>query len=391
MPARTSHSLVLVGSLLAAALTCTPLYGQHVSEGPSAIQTSATIERVRPGIVRGTTTDALGGVLPGVTVTVTSADGRLLASTTTDTRGEFVVQGLTSGRVTLSFQLDGFAPATTPVVVGAPEAASLAVTQQLELVTLAERVTVRADPLPPPPPPRPVLEPLPEHDQASVCGPARADGPVPTFGTVRSRHDDETKVLFAAGDTLLIEGGRQTGLEVGQNFVARRRFPTSLRYGRNRSQVVMGEHSAGLLQIVAAEDTVATAVVVYVCDEITRGDYLATFVPEPVRAPEPPGAPVYDNAARLLFADAGQPLGVTGRMLILDRGARGDVRTGQRLTLFRRSRFGDGRPLVLGEGVVVAVRDDSATIRVEHATDAIFLGENGDWAAPQRPPARVSR
>jgi hypothetical protein len=29
----------------------------------------------------------------------------------------------------------------------------------------------------------------------------------------------------------------------------------------------------------------------------------------------------------------------------------------------------------------VAVRFDSATIRVEHVTDAVFFG---DWAAPQR-------
>jgi hypothetical protein len=38
----------------------------------------------------------------------------------------------------------------------------------------------------------------------------------------------------------------------------------------------------------------------------------------------------------------------------------------------------------VGEGVVVSVRVDSATVRVDHATDAIFFGERGDWAAPQR-------
>lgn len=116
-----------------------------------------------------------------------------------------------------------------------------------------------------------------------------------------------------------------------------------------------------------------------------RGDYLAPFEPGPVRAPDPVGIPVFDQAARILFADAGQQLGVTGRMLVLDRGARHDVRPGQRLTLFRRSRHGGARPLIVGEAVVVAVRTGSATIRVEQAADVIFFGDHGDWAAPQRP------
>ncbi|MNC94958.1 hypothetical protein D3C83_119550 [compost metagenome] len=60
------------------------------------------------------------------------------------------------------------------------------------------------------------------------------------------------------------------------------------------------------------------------------------------------------------------------------------------MTLFRRSRFGDHRPLVVGEAVVVAVRGASATILVERATDVIVFGEKGDLAAPQRP-MRVER
>jgi hypothetical protein len=44
---------------------------------------------------------------------------------------------------------------------------------------------------------------------------------------------------------------------------------------------------------------------------------------------------------------------------------------------------------MLGDAVVVAVRRASATIRVERATDVLFLGHDGDWVAPQAPvPAR---
>ena len=48
-------------------------------------------------------------------------------------------------------------------------------------------------------------------------------------------------------------------------------------------------------------------------------------------------------------------------------------------TLFRKSRSAGGRD-VIGDAVVVAVRIDSATIRIDRVNDAI---SPGDWAAPQ--------
>lgn len=341
----------------------------------------------RSGTVRGAIVDASAAVLPGVSVQATAGDGRKLGLAFTDLRGEFVLHELPLGPVTLAFHLEGFEDATAETTVRATDALESGepLVYRLALLGVTEMLTVRGDPPAPLPPPRPVLIPVPEHDQVSVCGPSRADAAVPSLGTIRSRRVDESKVLFAAGDELLIDGGADTGLSVGQNLVVRRRYPTALRYGRNRSLVVMGEHSSGLLQIVSVEAQVATAVVVYACDEMMRGDYLAPFEPEPVRRPDPAGRPAFDKAARILFADAGQPLGVTGRMMVIDRGATQDLRPGQRVTLFRRSRFSDARPIVIGEAVVVSVKTHSATIRVEQATDAVFFGDNGDWAAPHLP------
>jgi hypothetical protein len=140
----------------------------------------------------------------------------------------------------------------------------------------------------------------------------------------------------------------------------------------------MGEHTAGLLQIIGVTDRSAVAVVLYVCDEIMRGDRLASFVPEPPRSPEAYGVPAYDRAARILFADSGQFTGSPRRFMVIDRPA-GAVHAGQRVTLFRRARRKD-TPITIGDALVIAVRHDSATIRIDHATDAI---EPGDWAAPQ--------
>ena len=142
------------------------------------------------------------------------------------------------------------------------------------------------------------------------------------------------------------------------------------------------EHTAGVIQIVAANEHVSRAIVVYACDELRTGDFLAPFTPEPLRSPDPAGIPAFDAAARILYADAGQMLGAPRRLMVIDHGRDRGIHAGERLTLFRRGRGKAATPSIVGDAVVVAVRSDSATIRVEGVSDAIAAG---DWAAPQRP------
>jgi hypothetical protein len=336
------------------------------------------------GRVRGTVADTSDGVLPGVTVVATSEDGRVLATTVTDGAGRYVLDALPAAPVTITFELEGFSSAVVDLTVE-PNADSwhaqrLTVAPRSETVTVYGKAPVpppppRRLPAPPPPPVR-VLQPVPEHDRESICGPAKATAASESLGTIQSRHRFEENGLYARNDELTIDGGRLTGLEVGLNVVVRRLFRLSGAPG-----APAGEHSAGLVQIVSADDRASVAVVIYACDEVMRGDFLAPFNPEPKRAPEPAGIPAFDNAARVLFADGGQMVGVQGRLMVIDRGRDHGLRAGQRLTLFRRPHAGAGAPSIVGDAVVVAVRIDSATIRVERATDVIAFG---DWAAPQR-------
>ena len=337
------------------------------------------------GGLHGVVADESGGVLPGVTVVVTS-EGRLFATAVTDGVGRYAFRGLPGPTVRLTFQIEGFSGAAADVAIVA--SADLAVpAQRLALAPKSETVVVRgalrvdapppSRPVPlPPPPPRPIARPVPAHDKDSVCGPAKPDGTAESFGIIRSRRTAAGKALYAAGDELLIDGGKASGLDVGQNVVARRGYRTSA-----DPKGVAGEHTAGLLQIVSADDRAAVAMVLYACDELLPGDWLAPFTPEPLRTPEPPGLPAYDRAARILLTDAGQLIGAPRRLMVIDRGSDNAFRVGQRLTLFRPSPGGRG-PSVIGDAVIVAVRLDSATIRVQRATDVIALG---DWAAPQRP------
>jgi hypothetical protein len=329
------------------------------------------------GRLHGVVSDDSGGVLPGVTVTVAAPDGETLAFATTDAVGAYDVQ-VPAGPARVTFSLEGFSSSVLDAAVTHDAVTSLPA--RLAVAPQSETVVVRGDapserraPQTPPPPP---ITPVPLHDRDSICGPAKLSATPESLGIVTARRSEPGPELFSNDDQVIVDGGIETGLSVGMNVVARRTYRIS-----GSSDSATGEHTAGVLQIIATSDRTSLAVVVYACDEIRRGDRLASFAPEPVRAPEPLGAAAFDSAARVLFADAGQLVGAPHRFMVVDRGRRSGLRPGQRLTLFRRGHQDDRSPIVIGDAVVVAARDDSATIRIDHATDAI---EPGDGAAPQR-------
>jgi hypothetical protein len=330
--------------------------------------------------VRGVVTDESKGVLPGVTVTARSAGGEVLATVVTDGAGLYV-SPLAAGPVILTFYLEGFSPVVARVAVGDADVVvdqRLVVAPQSETVNVVGRVPVPR-PLPPPPPPpvprpKPVTIAVPEHDRDSICGPAKLGQVAESYGTIQSRRY-AANALYGAGDELVVDAGTTGGVLVGGNFVVRRSY--RIEWDPNTE---IAEHTAGLVQIVSAEEFSSVAVVIYACDEMLQGDRLASFHPEPLRAPGPAGTPDYRNAAKILFPDIGQSLGAPRRKMVIDRGFNSGVRVGQRVTLFRR-RLSDGVTTDVGDAVVVAVRIDSATIRVDHVTDAIF---SGDLAAIQR-------
>ena len=338
-----------------------------------------------PGAAVGRITDSSGGVLPGTTIVATAtADGRVLQTTVSDGSGSFALRGLPSGSVTITFQLEGFSSFVAEITIEPGVDARIA--PRLELAPVAETVVVKgrvaavprivaAPPPPPPPPPPPVLQPVPAHDRDSICGPAKASAPPESLGTIQVSRDMTHGDLFTTGAQIVVSGGVRDGLEAGRNLVVRRAY-VMREWG---SLPMTAEHSAGLLQIVTPGDRTSLAVVVYACDEFRAGDFLAPFAPEPVRDPEPPGRPSYGDAARILFADEGQTLGAPRRLMVIDRGTDHGIHAGQRLTLFRPRR-GTTKPDILGDAIVVAVRADSATIRVVRVTDIV---SSGDLAAPQ--------
>ena len=64
---------------------------------------------------------------------------------------------------------------------------------------------------------------VPEHDPDSVCGPAKLERHA---GVIRDRPvaPGPGHGLYAKGDELVVDGGRLSGLQVGENFVVRRTY-----------------------------------------------------------------------------------------------------------------------------------------------------------------------
>jgi hypothetical protein len=358
----------------------------------SLIALCATVAAAQAGkgVVRVEVSDSSGGRLPGVAVVATAVDGRVVTAVT-DRAGRCVFPAVPAGPLMLRFRLEGFAGVLVGVTV--QSGAESRVVQRLELAPLSETVVVQAPapveparplPLPPvPSPPRaPLIKPVPPHDRDSVCGPAKPGAAAESLGTIRSSRYVAEGGLYTTGAQITVDGGMLNGLEVGQNLVVRRHFRVRRLAGTDST----AEHSAGLVQIAAVSERSSIAVVIYACDELRTGDFLAPFKPEPIRSAEPRGIPDYGDAARILFADEGQILGAPRRLMVIDRGSEHGVRVGQRVTLFRRR--GARSPDIVGDAIVVAIRSDSATIRVERVSDTI---SSGDLAAPQIPDPVTSR
>jgi hypothetical protein len=327
--------------------------------------------------IMGTVIDTSGGALPGVTVTLT---GVAVAPTpvVTDNSGRYLTPWVPPGTYNVTFELSGFENRSSPgVIVRAGE--TVVLDAQLALAQFSETVEVKAPAPPPPapprppPPPRPKMKPTPEL-LASVCGPRQA----PDFSLARahvmSLRDDPGRQLLGPGDVLRLDAGEQQGLKSGENFVIRRRLQTGDPFASKKDQT-FADQTVGLVQIMEVQATNSSAIVVYACAEILAGDSIEPYVAQPASFSVADGKPRFDAPAKIAFGDSGRTAGGNGQMMVIDQGLMQGVQRGQRLTIFRRGPAGPEMPETIGDGVIVAVRPDSATILIDRATDAVMIGD----------------
>lgn len=253
-------------------------------------------------------------------------------------------------------------------------------------------------------PPAPALEPqlIPPPAWAfndMACAPAllpekydrKTESPVRVVGV----QDPAIRELLGPGDTLVVSGGSNAGLQPGQRFFVRRVIPAVSTFGTRPRATI---HTSGWVQILGVDTIVATATVVHACDGILFDDYLEPFVAPTIAArPLPGSTPQYDNMGRIVSGTEGFHTAAPGTVMTIDRGSNSGVTVGQRFLVFRDKRdqhvdttgrskafaaVAHNSPLVeVGEVLVVAVRAEDSTVQVTASRDAI---SHGDLIAPIR-------
>ena len=331
-----------------------------------------------PTRIIGRVTDESGAALPGVTITLTGPRGNTM-TTVSDNAGQYRSANLAPGAYTVSLELSGFETSINTVTVQPGEAFIL--DRQLNLASLAETVTVLA-PAPVPPTPIPVdrpskplpIQPVPKEALASVCGPAQPVNEGIAYGRIAGHRDDIQRKLYGNDDVLVLDIGTDEGVKAGENLVVRRRFRVGDR-GLPLKHASFGEQTAGLIQVVETNATSSIAVVIYTCGELMAGDAVEPIDLLPLLNAQGTGLPQFDDPARIVFGDNGQSMGAPQQLMVIDRGALQGARRGQRITIFRRPLGPKGRVSRVGDGIIVSVQAESATIRIEHSRDAIAVGD----------------
>jgi len=224
-----------------------------------------------------------------------------------------------------------------------------------------------------------------------ACAPGLTTARPPALRVLGSQ-DTVIKHMLGPGDTLVITGGSGAGLQSGQQFFVRRNIKTFGAKGPDGMHP-LSVHTAGWIQILGVNSSIATATVVHACDGILLDDYLEPFVAPMIAAQPVPGTtPQYANMGRILTADeAFHNVAAAGQLINIDRGSDMGVVLGQRFLVYRDKRAmrnespeysdtflknANRAPLVeVGEVLVVGVRPDQATVQVVMAKDAITLGD----------------
>jgi len=253
---------------------------------------------------------------------------------------------------------------------------------------------------------------MPNSDQ-TYCDGIVTTKPVPAGTYVISGSDSDEATVWSEGNLVFLNRGADQGVKVGDEFLVSRPISDPVKIpwftGQESLTKAMGTtyEDEGRLRVVAVQKTTATAQVTHACNYIQRGDIAQPFSPRP--------APSF-KAERL--DTLAQPNGKAKAMIVTTRGfgetAGTDtivyvnlgsvqgVKVGDYFRVFRYQGndhqvpyqtagtqyelFGFGstpRPYtvaelpreILGEGMVLRVAPNAATVLITHSERELYVGD----------------
>ena len=246
------------------------------------------------------------------------------------------------------------------------------------------------------------------------CSGFVSDPKIPDDIRIISGEQSDYKITYARGDNVFINRGEDKGVKIGDRFTIARpnKDPANEWFiGQYKLFKSMGTlyRDAGVVRVVNVQAKVSVAEVVFSCDYILRGDIARPFEERPA----PPFkdatafdhfAPVSGKAVGTVIAafDYHQLLG-RGDTVYVNVGAEKGVKVGEYMRLFRHQgmareyseekikgyqnevygfgssptkyQWKDLPREVLGEGIVLNVTRNAATVLITYGTVPMYAGD----------------
>ena len=237
---------------------------------------------------------------------------------------------------------------------------------------------------------------------------------VPNDSYIISGEQSNTYYVFRVNDLVYINRGSSQGAKVGDEFLVMRPVNDQIQRSWFHTQPelmrAMGQPWAdlGRIRVVHVDAKVSTAKVVFACDYMQRGDIIRPFAERPAPALKPNSHTVDPFAAAtgktgmvVMTKDFGQVTGNNG-IVYVNLGSSQGVHVGSYLRVFRHQGdqrevayqtpemidrvFGygsspvrymwDGLPReILGEGIVVRVSNNTATLMITATRHEVYVGD----------------
>jgi hypothetical protein len=216
---------------------------------------------------------------------------------------------------------------------------------------------------------------LPADVLALACAPTLVYEAPPMPLRITGGQDSFIRYAFHPGDLITINAGTDHGLEVGQEFFARRVVPTTAISPVNRENPAT-IRTSGWIRVYAVDRQMSLATISHVCDTIDVGDYLQPFVvPQvPTIAADKPAAQ-RDNYGRVMVGSDRRRAFGKDEFFIVNRGAEHGVTVGAHFVVYRDRQRSGNFLYELGEAVAVDVRADSSTLLATVTRDAFLAGD----------------
>ncbi len=231
-------------------------------------------------------------------------------------------------------------------------------------------------------PPVPISGPLPIGAEADVyCSGYLGDRDESFVGRIVNAEKERNQSMFMAGDILYLDIGAESGVQAGMEFTIVRPDRLVNRWDSVRDTVGRIYMTPGRVRILCAQERASVAEIIYSCNEVEVGDYVAPFEPIPVplvRRTRPQGICDTPNGKAIGHVvdtrDAVTPVG-TGTVVFLDLGEQDGLNPGDFLTVFRPSTRAEGLRTVLGEAAILTTRDKTSVAIITSMIDNMGVGD----------------